>query len=116
MEFRVLGPLKVTHSGRTIALPRGKPRALLVTLLLSANRVVTVDRLTHALWEGEPPMRSLKLVQGYVLKLRRALPAGIVVTSAPGYMVQVEEGCVDLHRFETLIRQSRLEGPERAVA
>ena len=55
LEFRVLGPLEVSRSGRTIELPAGKPHALLAVLLLHRNRVVSVDALVEELWAGRPP-------------------------------------------------------------
>ena len=45
MEFRVLGPLEVRDTDRSLALAGAKQRALLALLLLKANRVVSRERL-----------------------------------------------------------------------
>jgi DNA-binding SARP family transcriptional activator len=79
MEFRLLGPLElVGDDGRLIELPAGKPRVLLARLLLDAGRAVSVDRLVAGLWGEPPPATAGKVVQGYVSRLRRLLPAGVL--------------------------------------
>jgi DNA-binding SARP family transcriptional activator len=50
-DFGILGPLEVRHGDRSVELRRVKERTLLGLLLLSANRVVSVDRLAAGLWE-----------------------------------------------------------------
>ena len=50
MDFGVLGPLLVRSNGAALPVVPGKQRALLATLLLSANRAVPVHELAGALW------------------------------------------------------------------
>jgi len=88
-------------------LPAAKPRALLAALLLSSNRVVSVGRLTEHLWGEEPPETATKALQGYVSQLRKALGADRLLTKPPGYSLRVEEGELDLDRFERLAREGR---------
>src|SRR5262249_46320078 len=40
--------------------------------------------------------------QGYVSRLRKLLPGGVLVTRAPGYLLQLEADELDLNRFERL--------------
>src|SRR5262249_20327093 len=47
MEFRILGPLAVSDA---VSLPSGKPRTLLLALLLRRNAVVPTDLLIEDLW------------------------------------------------------------------
>src|SRR6266566_5273783 len=105
-EFRILGPVEAVEAGQTASLPAAKPRALLAILLLSRNRVVSVDRLVDDLWE-DPPDTATKALQGYVSQLRKALGADRVLTKPPGYSLRVEEGELDLDRFEQLVREGR---------
>src|SRR5947208_2462373 len=107
LEFRVLGPVEVVVDGRPISLPAAKPRALLAALLLSSNRVVSVGRLTEDLWGEEPPETATKALQGYVSQLRKALGADRLLTKPPGYSLRVEDGELDLDRFEGLLREGR---------
>ena len=74
MDFRILGPLEVLEGGHQVALGGAKQRALLTTLLLQANEVVSTDRLIDALWEDEPPATAAKGAPG--LHLPAAQGAG----------------------------------------
>jgi DNA-binding SARP family transcriptional activator len=107
VEFRVLGPLEAVNEGLPIPLPAAKPRALLGTLLLNSNRVISVSRLIDDLWGEEPPETATKALQGYVSQLRKALGADRLQTQAPGYSLRVEEGELDLDRFERLFGEGR---------
>jgi DNA-binding SARP family transcriptional activator/class 3 adenylate cyclase len=115
-EFRILGPLEASEEGRPLDLGGGKQRALLSVLLLNANRVVSRDRLIDALWAEEPPETAVKALQVYVSQLRKALGRDVLVTRAPGYMVQVGEGQLDLDRFEALREEARHCEPADAAA
>ncbi|ELP65553.1 BTAD domain-containing putative transcriptional regulator [Streptomyces turgidiscabies] len=111
MEFRVLGPVEVWCQGRMLPpLPR-KPTALLTAGLVDAGRLVSVDRLVDAIWGNDPPSSAAKLVQGYVVRLRRALRRSggpeTIVTRPRGYQFQAEEGQLDLRRFLALVERGR---------
>ena len=49
----------------------------------------------------------MKALQGHVSQLRKALGAERVITKPPGYALRVEEGELDLDRFEQLVREGR---------
>jgi DNA-binding SARP family transcriptional activator len=107
MDFRILGPLEVTCDGAPLALGGGKQRALLADLLLSAGRTVATSRLIDDLWGEEVPDSATKMVQIYVSRLRKVLPADILVTTASGYLVEAQPEQVDLFRFERLAGAGR---------
>jgi DNA-binding SARP family transcriptional activator len=107
LELRLLGPVEVVADGRPVPLPAAKPRALLAVLLLDRNRVVSVSRLVEDLWGEEPPETATKALQGYVSQLRKALGADRLLTKPPGYSFRVEDGELDLDRFERLAREGR---------
>ncbi len=115
MEFRVLGPLEVVDGDRPVDLGGPRQRALLAILLTRANQVVPRDTLIDALFGEEPREAARNLLQVYVSRLRKALEPGrerrsggsIIVTRAPGYLVQVESEHLDLHRFERLAEDGR---------
>lgn len=107
MEFRILGPIEALDEGRPVPLPAGKPLTLLRVLLLNRNRVVGAAALVDELWGEEPPDTAMKALQGHVSQLRKALGADRVVTKPPGYSLRVEEGELDLDRFEQLVRDGR---------
>ncbi len=103
MEFRVLGPLEVWREEISLPLGSGKERALLAILLLNANQTVSRDRLVDDLWGERAPERAAKAVQTYVSRLRKILPAGVLRTRPPGYILELEPEQLDLHRFERLL-------------
>jgi YVTN family beta-propeller protein len=115
MEFRLLGPVEVEDEGRLITVGRRQPRTVLAVLLLDANRVVPRERLFEALWVESPPDRAANTLQVYVSQLRRSLGRDLIVTRPPGYLIQIEEGDLDLERFRLLVSEARGEDPEEAA-
>jgi DNA-binding SARP family transcriptional activator len=114
-EFRLLGPLEVVNERGPISLGGQKQRALLALLLLDAGRVVSVDRLVDALWGEQPPKTAQTSLHNLVSQLRKLLGADLLVTQAPGYVLRVDPGQVDLRRFERLVSQGReAEGEAKA--
>src|ERR671937_798155 len=121
MDFKVLGPLEVWSGGRPLALGGTKQRALLAILLLHANEVVSRDVLIDELWAAKPPPRASHTLETYVSRLRKTLhsdPVGepLIVTRPPGYLLRVEHGQLDLHRFEQLRLQAVEERIEAELA
>jgi DNA-binding SARP family transcriptional activator len=112
VEYALLGPLEVRSDGRTIAVGRGKQRALLAVLALNAGRVVPAERLIDELWGDEPPATAATALQVYVSRLRKSLGEGAIETREPGYLV---EGRVDVRSFETLVSKARQSEPARAA-
>jgi DNA-binding SARP family transcriptional activator len=106
-EFRLLGPLEAVVDGAPVPLAAAKPRALLALLLLNRNRVVSTERLIDELWADEPPAQATKTLQVYVSQLRKALGPDRLVTQPPGYVLRVEDGELDLERFEQLTAAAR---------
>jgi DNA-binding SARP family transcriptional activator len=112
VEYALLGPLEVRSDGRTIAVGRGKQRALLAVLALNAGRVVPAERLIDELWGDEPPATAATALQVYVSRLRKSLGEGAIETREPGYLV---EGQVDVSSFETLVSKARQSEPAQAA-
>jgi DNA-binding SARP family transcriptional activator len=106
-EFRVLGPLEVADGATALPLAGGKARALLARLLLEVNRTVSVDALVDSLWGDDVPASAIKMVHVYVSQLRKVLPAGVLRTRAPGYVLEVAPEAVDLVRFTRLRTEGR---------
>ncbi|MGV9884611.1 AfsR/SARP family transcriptional regulator [Streptomyces sp. NPDC003006] len=109
-EYRILGPLEVLSDGRPVAIRAAKQRALLASLLVDANSVVPLDTLIARLWD-DPPDGARNALQNYVLRVRRTLsggPAGGPIrTCARGYVIDVPEEALDLHRFDALADRAR---------
>jgi DNA-binding SARP family transcriptional activator len=105
--FGVLGPLEVV--GETVPVDIAAPRqkAILAMLLSEPNRVVSVERMMAAVWDGEPPSTARNQIQICVSAVRGALAkAGLpdtIVTRAPGYLLRCDDDQHDLLRFERLV-------------
>jgi DNA-binding SARP family transcriptional activator/sugar lactone lactonase YvrE len=115
MEYRILGPLEVSDDGRAVAIGGPKPRALLAFLLLHANEVVSRERLIDELWDASPPETATAALQVHVSQLRKALGHNAIATRSPGYVIHVEEGKLDLDRFERLIEAAWTEDSAAAA-
>uniref|UniRef100_UPI003F490C47 AfsR/SARP family transcriptional regulator n=1 Tax=Nonomuraea bangladeshensis TaxID=404385 RepID=UPI003F490C47 len=108
IQFGILGPLEVEVDGRELTLPAGKHRVLLAALLLRANRTVHTDELIEYVWGDTPPVTPRGTVQTYMARLRAALrPNDLIVTRRDGYLIEVPEISLDLHRFRALVAQAK---------
>ncbi|MFF8604823.1 BTAD domain-containing putative transcriptional regulator [Streptomyces sp. NPDC015346] len=123
MRFGVLGETAVrTDDGREVRVPELKVRALLASLLVDAGRPVAAHRLIDDLWGEEPPGSPLRALRAKVSQLRRALedaePGGrdLVVSRAPGYLLDVPEGALDARRFTALAERARAVADPRVRA
>jgi DNA-binding SARP family transcriptional activator len=124
MRFRILGPLEVwspTEGWTAIGAP--KWRSLLACLLVRPGQLVSTESLILELWGDSPPAKANNLVSIYVHRLRRLIgdsEGKVLVYRAPGYLLRVGPGDLDLQEFERSVADSRtaLAGgePERAAA
>lgn len=106
-EFSVLGPLKVFRDGAELHMSANRELAILASLLLNANRVVSVDRLVEAVWAGSAPRSAWRQIAICVSRLRRSLGAGVIETSSPGYLLRAESDRIDWLRFRALVTRAR---------
>jgi DNA-binding SARP family transcriptional activator len=108
IELRVLGPIEARVGGASIELGPPKQRALLVHLLLHANKAVSTERLIDELWPEDPPETARHAIQVYVSGLRKALgdPARIAAHGR-SYALRLEPRELDLERFRSLVDDAR---------
>ncbi|MEU4234068.1 BTAD domain-containing putative transcriptional regulator [Nonomuraea sp. NPDC026600] len=134
VRFRVLGPLRVESRPQPGALsgpqpgalfgpPSGAPsrprpgpepqlqpgpakhRAVLAALLVSAGRVVQIERLMAVVWDDRPPASAESVLRVYISALRKLVDG--IRTVPSGYLIDVEPDEVDCHRFERLVGEAR---------
>ncbi len=127
MQYRLLGTLEVTDdSGQSLDLGPFKQRSLFALLLLNAGHTVSTDRILDALW-GEDADGKQNALWVYISRLRSALEpersergeSTILVRRDPGYLLDIDTGQVDVHRFESGLEEARGivgNNPEAAVA
>jgi DNA-binding SARP family transcriptional activator len=105
VDFGLLGPLVVRDGTRDVSVSAPRQRALLAALLLEAGRVVGLDALAEVLWEGQPPAGARGALHSAVQRLRSTLgPSGadLIETRAPGYLIRVDDGQLDVREFSAL--------------
>jgi DNA-binding SARP family transcriptional activator len=115
VNFNVLGPLEVVDDGQPVALGQRQQRVVLAMLVLSANQVVSVDRLVSDLWGDHAPHRPMGALHVYISRLRRVLEprprapgtGQVLVRRAPGYVLQVSSGQLDANHFDLLVSDGR---------
>ena len=85
--------------------PPGRMRAVGARVRSRRARVVgleSFDRLVDELWGERPPGTAAKVLQGYVSRLHKLLPPGLLETREPGYLIHLEVDQLDLRLFERL--------------
>ncbi|MFI2437512.1 BTAD domain-containing putative transcriptional regulator [Streptomyces sp. NPDC018693] len=108
MLVGLLGPLEVRADGKLVPIGGARLRSLLIRLALDASRPVSVGALASAVWPDEAPTDRAHALQSLMSRLRRALPAGAPLRSAPGgYCLDLPPESVDALRFEELARSGR---------
>ena len=116
MGIDVLGPVLVGGSDARLG---HRDRVILSALALEPGEVLSPDRLADALWGEAPPKSWPKVVQGSMMRLRRALGPDAIETTSTGYRLSVSDDDVDHVRFERLVARARgfaaVREPARAV-
>ena len=116
MDIDLLGPLRVDTDGPALA-PRD--RVVLSALAVHPGNVLSAGQLADALWHDTPPESWAKVVQGCVVRIRKALGPEAVETTPHGYRLEPSGVRVDAREFERLVRlghEHQARGlPERAV-
>ena len=105
LRFGVLGPLQMSANGTDLPLGAAKQRAVLALLLINRNRIVPSDSVIDAVWQQRPPPEARGSLHAHISRLRRLVssagvdPAAVVVSTGPGYRLNVPDEACDLGRF-----------------
>jgi DNA-binding SARP family transcriptional activator/tetratricopeptide (TPR) repeat protein len=105
-RFRLFGEVGVSAAGGFSSIRHARVRCVLAVLLVDANRVVDVDVLADRVWGERLPRRPRDAVYSYVSRLRQVLadvPGAGLGKRSGGYVLDVDPGAVDLHRFRELV-------------
>ncbi len=83
------------------------PERLLAVLTLRAGRTLSAESLIELIWGDGAPTSAPSVLRVYVTQLRRALPAGRLVSDRAGYKLHLAGGELDAERFEHLLADGR---------
>jgi DNA-binding SARP family transcriptional activator/tetratricopeptide (TPR) repeat protein len=109
-EFGVLGETIARAAGRRVELGPARQRGVLAALLVDAGSPVSLDQLGNRVWGDTPPLRAAGALRSHLSRLRGALAAtgyGGIRRRPGGYVIEVDETAVDLHRFRRLAKRAR---------
>ena len=105
LRIGLLGPLSVRRDGAEVQVPAARQRTLLAVLAARAGQVMSFDDLAELIWDGSPPPGARATIRGYVKRVRQLLGPGLsgrLVTSEPGYRLDVTADELDLLIFDRL--------------
>ncbi len=110
-ELGVLGPLQVLRGGEPVALGGRKQRAILATLILKANRVVSAERLIEAAWGPKGGPKAETALKRHVADLEKVLQpqpgdSSLIARRRHGYELRIDPTSVDMLRFEGLVTEA----------
>jgi predicted ATPase/DNA-binding SARP family transcriptional activator len=106
LEFALLGPLEVRRLDDVVPVRHGRPRVVLLALLVSGPRAVPSDVLIECTWGDDAPADPVNALQVLISYLRKALAlpadgaAPALRTVSGGYRLDVADDLVDARRFE----------------
>ncbi len=112
LEIRVLGPVEIAWDGRPIDIGGVRTRALVARLLIDRRIIVPVDRLVDSLWGDNDGSGAEIALRSTISRLRKRLrdagaPEGVIVTRAPGYVLEVPAEVTDAFRLERAVAEGR---------
>ncbi|MGW1921285.1 BTAD domain-containing putative transcriptional regulator [Streptomyces massasporeus] len=104
ISFQVLGALEAWVGPRKVEIGGPRQRIVLAMLLLAPDRVVSIDQLVEAVWNGRPPTTCRTQIAICVASLRKAFRAAgytgeLIDTSAPGYLLRSAGHHIDSMEF-----------------
>ncbi len=106
VDFRILGPVELRDGNRRIEGVTGRQLEVFTYLLLNANRYVSIDRLSEAIWGGGVANDRVRVAVARLRKLLQPEPemSGLLETLPAGYRLRVPDGCVDADRFKSRLK------------
>ncbi|MET0234200.1 MAG: BTAD domain-containing putative transcriptional regulator [Kibdelosporangium sp.] len=118
VELRVLGDVEAWIEDQRIEVGHARQQCVLAVLVMTANRIVTVDQLLERVWSQHPhPPQRRQVLRTYLSRLRMRLsPAGVAIERRPnGYILLADPDSVDVLHFHHLVAQARAADDERAL-
>ena len=104
LQFSLLGPMETRVAGRPVWAGPVKPRIMLAALLLNADRVVTIESISDAIWSGDPPRSAVPNIRTYAHRLRTVLgDTDRIRGESGGYAIRIAPRELDVSVFNALL-------------
>lgn len=116
MKFEILGPVRARRDGMVVELGPAKQVAIIVTLLMNADRSVSREELIRAVWAPDDVPPSVdNVIATYIARLRRILeparrrraPGALIQSTPAGYRMPAQHGRLDVQLFHDLVDEAR---------
>ena len=108
VDVRILGSVEVVdRHGAVVPVAGLRPKALLVYLVLRTPHGATSDRILNDVWFDDPPASMDTTLQVTVSRLRKAIGAKRIITTADGYQLDLPDSNTDLDRFRLHAKRGR---------
>jgi DNA-binding SARP family transcriptional activator/tetratricopeptide (TPR) repeat protein len=115
MEFRLFGEVELRAGEHVLGVGTPRQQAVLAALAVDAGRPVPIETLIDRVWDDAPPAEARNVLYSHLSRIRRLLERAQAVTGTParldrrtgGYVLAVDTGTVDLHRFTHLVERGR---------
>jgi DNA-binding SARP family transcriptional activator len=101
-----LGPVEL-FDGESVIRLAALERTLLAALAARVGERVAVDVLEEGLWPRRRPVTARKTLQGYIMRLRRALGPASIARQSGGYRLDANHVEVDARRVARLVTEAR---------
>jgi DNA-binding SARP family transcriptional activator len=106
VHFQAFGDLRVVADGTQVHIGSAhKVRLMLAALISRHGESASIDWLTKALWERDPPRSARRNIQLYAYRLRAALGARLVSTMDGYRFAAAPHDTVDVFQFCQLVGQ-----------
>ena len=102
MLVQVLGTVTVSEAGVALSLRGRMPARILALLTTNLEVGLRTDALIDGVWGDAASDAATATLQSHVARLRRAIGADRVVTTAYGYRLAVPPAALDAHQFGSL--------------
>jgi DNA-binding SARP family transcriptional activator len=106
LQYRLLGPLEISHGDRRVAIPPGLAGTIITLLLIRPGTYLRAPELAALLRTSTP------VVHNAICALRKAFAAADFELPVPrraraGYGMEIEPGQLDVNRFRELLGSAR---------
>jgi predicted ATPase/DNA-binding SARP family transcriptional activator len=113
VKVQLLGPVRAWRDEDEVAVRGVTGRSVLARLALDRGATVTIEELMDAVWGDDPPTKPAANLHTAVSRLRGALGAGAIETSAGGYAMS-DAAAVDVAELQDAL--SGLDGADPAAS